>query len=74
MKIKDLTEDYESEFRMQACLGLQMISDRLAQINQLKAERKLKKTRIQYLEGEIENIGEMEVEDLVVYSEFMLRA
>ena len=62
--IKDLIEDYDGEFRLKAAKGLNLIAYRRHRIINLKERIDVMRTRIENLQAEILEIGNMEVEDL----------
>ena len=62
--IKDLTEDYDGEFRLKAAKGLNFIAYRRHRIINLRERIEVMRTRIEHLQAEILEIGNMEVEDL----------
>jgi len=62
--IKDLIEDYDGEFRLKAAKGLNLIAYRRHRIIDLKERANVIRTRINNLQAEIVEIGNMEVEDL----------
>jgi len=62
--IKDLTENFDGEFRLKAARGLEMISYRRGRIIGLRERIEVMRTRINNLQAEILEIGNMEVEDL----------
>jgi len=62
--IKDLTEDYDGEFRVRAAKGLKMIEHRRNRITNIRERIKAMRTRIEHLQAEILEIGNMEVEEL----------
>ena len=64
--IKDLTEDYDGEFRMKAVKGLRMIDLRRDRIANIRERVQIHRDRIDRLQAEIEEIGNMDVEDLVL--------
>jgi hypothetical protein len=64
--IKDLTEDYDGEFWMKAVKGLRMIEYRRTRIANIRERVQIHRDRIDRLQAEIEEIGKMDVEDLVL--------
>jgi len=62
--IKDLTEDYDGEFRLKAAKGLYLIAYRRDRIINLRERIEAMRTRIEHLQAEILEIGNMEVEEL----------
>jgi len=62
--IKDLTEDYDGEFRLKAAAGLEMINYRRHRIINLRERIVVMRTRIEHLQAQILEIGNMEVETL----------
>ena len=66
MKIKDLTEDYQGEFRMKAAYGLQLMANCQKRIDDLTEDMARDEARINKLEDEMSDIGDREVEDVVM--------
>ena len=64
--IKDLTEDYDGEFRLKAAKGREMIKARVARIANIQERIRVHRDRRDRLLAEIEEIGNMDVEDLVL--------
>jgi len=62
--IKDLTKDYDGDFRLKAAKGLEMISYRRHRIVNLRERIEVMRTRIDNLQSQILEIGNIEVEDL----------
>ena len=62
--IKDLTEDYDGEFRLKAAKGLNLIAYRRHRIINLRERIEAMRTRIKHLQAEILEIRNMEVEEL----------
>ena len=62
--IKDLTEDYDGEFRVKAAKGLKMISNRREKIDDIRERIDVMRTRIDNLQAEILEILDIEVETL----------
>ena len=62
--IKNLTEDYDGEFRLKAAKGVEMINYRRHRIINLRDRIEVMRTRIENLQAEIVEIGNMEVETL----------
>ena len=62
--IKDLTEDYDGEFRVKAAKGLKMISNRKEKIADIRERIDVMRTRIDNLQAEILEILNIEVETL----------
>uniref|UniRef100_A0A6M3LEJ4 Uncharacterized protein n=1 Tax=viral metagenome TaxID=1070528 RepID=A0A6M3LEJ4_9ZZZZ len=62
--IKDLTENFDGEFKLKAARGLEMISYRRNRIIGLRERIEVMRTRINNLQAEILEIGNMDVDDL----------
>jgi len=62
--IKNLTEDHDGEFRLKAAKGVEMINYRRHRIINLRDRIEVMRTRIENLQAEIVEIGNMEVETL----------
>lgn len=64
--IKDLTDDYEGEYRLKAVKGMRMIEKRRHRISEIRESIQVQRDRIDRLRAEIEEIGNIEVENLVL--------